>query len=86
MSNDKWMNSTPECEERMNHIGKRLTPCELMRQVYQNIKDPELRMKLRIATMQAKSMSFRITKYEGRGWGKAQWPLNPIYKGKKSYD
>jgi hypothetical protein len=70
----------------MNHIGKLLTPCELMRQVYRAIKDPDLRMKLRVATMMAKSMSFRITKHEGTGWGKAQWPRNPSYKGKSEYD
>ena len=73
------INTNPEMEERMVHLGKRLTPCELLRQIYGVIDDPEMKLKLRIATSMCKSMSEEITRRVGPGWGFKSFPLNPLW-------
>lgn len=75
-----WFVCEPEDEARMTHISNRYTPCELLRQAYKKVDDPEVRMLLRIATSMTKSMAARLTKYEGKGWGQKIYPRNPLCK------
>lgn len=77
MDDNDWFSCSPEAEERMNFVGGRYTPCEVIRQAYRRVQDPEARMMLRIATTMCKSMATRITKYDGHRWGKGVYPLNP---------
>ena len=78
---DNWFSCEPEEEGRMTFISRKYTPCEVLRQIYTMTDDPEMRMKLRVATTMCKSMATRITKYEGRGWGMKIYPKNPLYHG-----
>jgi hypothetical protein len=80
MGNRNWFKYEPEEESRMSHVGYFLTPCEVLRQVYAMTDNPEIRMKLRIATSMCKSMATRLTTYEGKGWGKRVYPINPKLK------
>ncbi len=82
MSEGNWFSYEPEVEERMTHISKRYTPCEVLRQIYGMTDDPEIRLKLRVATTMCKSMAERIRKYEGR-WGLKRCPRNPLYEYKQ---
>jgi len=77
MDSNDWFSWSPETEERMNFVGGRYTACEVIRQAYRRIQDPEVKLMLRIATTMCKSMATRITKYDGRRWGKDIYPLNP---------
>jgi len=72
-----WFSCKPEVEGRMDHVAYRYTPCEVLRQIYKRVEDPEVRLMVRIATTMAKSMATRITRYEGRGWGQRVYPKNP---------
>lgn len=80
MEIDKWFKIDPVPEEDMALVGGRYTICEVLREIYRSIEDSEIKMKCRIASSMAKSMAARITKYEGRNWGKLQYPLNPHKK------
>ncbi len=80
---DDWFKWEPEVEERMTHIAGRYTPCEVIRQAYKKVEDPEIRMLLRIATTMCKCMANRITYYDGRNWGQRVYPVNPIWKQMK---
>ena len=66
----RWLHYEPAPEEHMNIISGRLTCCEILREIYRATDNPEIKMKCRVATTIAKSMAARITKYEGRNWGK----------------
>jgi hypothetical protein len=76
---DNWFHWEPETEERMTHLGKRYTTCEVLRQAYSKTKDPEVRELLKIATTMAKSMAGRLYRHEGKGWGTKIYPLNPLW-------
>jgi hypothetical protein len=75
---EKWLISDPVKEEEMSQIGSRITVCELLREIYRRTDDPEIKMRCRVGAAIAKSMAARITKYEGRGWGREQyiWNIN----------
>ena len=75
---EHWFHYWPETEERMFHTSRKLTTCELARQIYAKTEDPEIRLKLRILTNMSKSMAIRLKRYEG-SWGLRQCPLNPLY-------
>lgn len=77
---DNWFKWEPELEGRMTHVSYRYTPCEVLRQIYAMTDDPEIKMKVRIASTMAKSMASRLTKHEGRGWGQKIYPRNPYWK------
>ena len=78
-----WFKDEPETEERMIHTSRRYTPCEVLRQVYERIEDPETRRLLRVATTMTKSLAAKITRIEGRGWGQKVYPWNPKYLKKR---
>jgi hypothetical protein len=73
----RWLHYEPAPEEHMSIISGRLTCCEILREIYRATDNPEIKMKCRVATTIAKSMAARITKYEGRNWGKKQYVWNP---------
>lgn len=73
----RWVNYEPTPEDQMTFVGHRVTVCELLREIYNKTDSPEIKMKCRIASTLAKSMAARVTKYEGRNWGKAQYAWNP---------
>lgn len=75
-----WFSYEPEKEDRMTHVSYRYTPCEMLRQIYKRVDDPEVKLMIRVASNMAKSMATRITKYEGRGWGQKIYPRNPYWK------
>lgn len=76
-----WFHWEPETEERMSHLGGRFTPCEMLRQIYKKVEDPEVKVMLRIATTMCKSLSDRICEFEGNHrWGATVYPLNPLWK------
>ena len=77
---DRWFNCEPEVEERMTHIAGRYTPCEVLRQIYKKVDDPEVKMLCRIATSMCKSMATRLTGYEGHNWGARVYPVNPLWR------
>lgn len=77
---DSWFSCEPEAEGRMTHISYRYTPCEVLRQIYKRVDNPEVKSMIRVATTMAKSMATRITKYEGKGWGQKIYPKNPYWK------
>lgn len=74
---ERWANYTPVPEKEMDHVSYKLTVCEMLREIYNKTKDPEIKMTCRIATSLAKSMAARITIHEGSGWGKKQYAWNP---------
>ena len=67
---DNWFSYEPEDESKMSLCSRKLTPCEVIRQVYAKIDDPEIRLQLRILTTMNKSMAYRIKKHEGKWAGK----------------
>jgi hypothetical protein len=77
---DNWFKWEPEAEDRMSHVSHRYTPCEVLRQIYKRVNDPEVRLMCRVATTMAKSMATRITKHEGKGWGQKIYPKNPNWR------
>jgi len=78
-----WFSCKPEVEDQMTHVSYRYTPCEVLRQIYKRVDDPEVKLMVRVVTTMAKSMASRITDYEGRGWGQKVYPRNPYYKGSR---
>lgn len=76
---ERWFSCEPEKEEMMTHVSYRYTPCELLRQIYKRVEDPEVKVMIRVATTMAKSMATRLTKYEGKGWGQKVYPRNPYW-------
>ena len=76
---DNWFSCEPESEDRMTHVSYRYTPCEVLRQIYKRIDDPEIKLMIRVASTMSKSMATRITKYEGKGWGQKIYLRNPYY-------
>jgi hypothetical protein len=80
-----WFRTEPEIEERMLFVAKHLTPCELIRQIYAKVEDPDIRMQLRVLTTMNKSMADRIRHYEGY-WGRRLIAANPLYKSLNKED
>lgn len=80
---DNWFSWEPEIEERMMHIAGRYTPCEVLRQIYKKVDDPEVKRLLRVATTMSKCMANRITHYDGRNWGQRVYPVNPLWRQMK---
>ncbi len=66
----------PETEERMLHVSRRLTVCEILRQIYKRTDDPEIRERCRFACGMAKAMAVKITQHEGKYWGRKFYPWN----------
>ena len=83
MGDNNWFHWEPETEERMTHVGGRYTACEVIRQAYKKVQDPEVKIMLRIATTMCKSMATRISRYDGNGWGKSVYPINPMWNKMK---
>ena len=69
----------PVSEEQMNWVSPKNTICETIRQAYHIIDNEEARLKLRIATAMAKSMSKKLTQYSEE-WKKGFWEPNPNFK------
>jgi hypothetical protein len=83
-----WFNYEPEQEELMHGSYRLLSPCEVLRHIYQLTKEEnvdlvEIRRLLRVATTMSKSMAKRITMHEGRGWGRKVYPLTPWWEAGK---
>lgn len=51
---------TPYPESRMGMVFPRYTICEVLRQIYRKIEDPEVRLKIRIAMAMGKSMDAKL--------------------------
>lgn len=69
----------PISEEDMHGTDSRLTVCELLRQIYANTNDEHIKFLCRTATSLAKLTYDRVSKHEGRNWGKEIWTVNPNY-------
>ena len=68
----------PIPEDQMNRISPRHTICETIREAYHQLdpeKDADARLKLRIATSMAKSMTNKLTEYK-RNWTQGFWDDN----------
>lgn len=74
---EKWIKYEPVPEEQMVYISSKYTLCEVLREIYRKTGDKEIKLKCQIATAIGKSMAARITKYEGRNWGRKQYIWNP---------
>jgi len=84
-----WYSCEPEPESRMHGSFWRHTPCEVLRHAYEMLESPEPNIEeamhqLRIAVTMTKCLAKRLTKYEGRGWGRKIYPITPWWEpGKK---
>jgi hypothetical protein len=83
-----WFSTTPQDENMMHGSFWRFTPCEIFRHIYELIDEPtvnkdEIKYLLRVAMSMEKSMVKRITKYEGRGWGRKLYPMTPWWEAGK---
>lgn len=78
---ERWKNYKPTSVSEMLSIGRRVTPCELLRQIYQMTDDPYIKLRCCVATTVAKSMAIELTKYLGWGWSKKVYPKNPNRDG-----
>ena len=70
----------PVLEEAMSDSDSRLTVCELLRRIYANTNDKEIKYLCRVATSLAKFTYNRVSKHEGTGWGKGVWAKNPDFR------
>lgn len=63
----------PMPERDMNWISRRWTLCQILRELYHVTDDPELKLKIRIASTMAKAMATAISEHEPN-WGRGRWP------------
>jgi len=77
MHDDRWKNCEPVPEEEMLFVGFKYTVCEILREIYKAVDDPDIKMKCRVASGIAKKMAARVTAHEGKHWGKTFYPRNP---------
>lgn len=80
----------PIDEEAMRWISPKNSICEVLREIYWKTSDPEIKLKARIATSMAKSITGKLSEYK-KGWEKEYWDKNPRYevalkKWKKALD
>jgi len=73
----RWKNFEPVTCDDMKFKGYRYTVCEILREIYRATDDPEIQLKCRMAVSMSKKMAVRISHYEGRKWGRSQYPWNP---------
>lgn len=73
-----WIVFGPATHEEMmtdNHRGwKFLTLCRLLKEIYRDTENDEIRFKCRVALSMSQSFVNRITLHEGTRWGKTQYP------------
>ena len=65
----------PVSEREMCRVSPFYSICEVLREIYHKSSDPEIKLKARIATAMAKSMSNKLTEYNG-AWKKGFFDLN----------
>lgn len=66
----------PASEAEMDVVSPRMSICETLREVYHMIDDEDAKLKLRVATSMAKSMSRKLSE-EKKNWYWNEWDLNP---------
>lgn len=72
----------PIAESEMNRISPDNTICQTLREAYHLIENPEARLKLRVATSMAKSMTAKLQEYK-RNWRVGFWDENPEFPVKR---
>jgi hypothetical protein len=78
----------PISEEAMKWVSQQHTICETLREAYHLIDNEEARLKLRIATSMAKSMTAKLSEYK-RNWRNGFWDDNekfPVNYNRKPID
>jgi hypothetical protein len=68
----------PVPEKQMNYISHRDTICAILRDIYFATQNPEIKLKARIATSMAKSMSRKLMEY------KSDWDNDIFYNASKN--
>ena len=69
----------PVPEEMMNAESPVNSICEELRCIYNKTSDPEIKLRCRVATSMAKSMSRYIVKLtNNRGWFKGFWDKKEV--------
>jgi hypothetical protein len=69
----------PIAEEEMCWISPEHTICEVLREIYWTTDDKNIRLKCRVATSMAKSMTEKLTEYKEE-WEKGFWDENKKYR------
>lgn len=68
----------PIDEEAMKWISPKNSICEVLREIYWGTKDPNIKLKCRVATSMAKAMTAKLSEYK-EGWEEGYWDDNPKY-------
>jgi len=72
-----WIRFDPATHEEMvgTHQGwKFVTLCRLLKEIYRDSDNEDIKFKCRVAVSIASSLAERITVHEGTRWGKIQYP------------
>ena len=67
--------SEPIDESEMYYVSPRNTICEVLRQIYWETRNPDIKLKARIAVTMAKKMQRKLKEYN-QDWDKDFWGKN----------